>query len=363
MIDAFKPFKPCSRFWHTCLRSFFVLLAVQFCHLGASAINMPPDYENMPMVSCVTKYSCPSGQSLTDINNHFYCVANNNGKCYTAESYNPCDATAGYQNQEADSSCSTCGYYPTSKCPPSCESGQTLTQISGNNYCVDNQNGMCYGIISYSSGQAKQSVDANCSACGYYPTSKCPPSCESGQTLTQISGKNYCVDNQNGMCYGTISYSSGQAKQSIDANCSPCGIYPTSKCPPFCKSGQEKKDINGKTYCVASDGTCYGMATYSSSGQIKQQPDASCSSCGKYPANECPPYCSNNQALMNANGKTFCVEKTSSGLGGACYTAMTSFNTSQSAFDNYGSTQPCTCECGYYGTCDSAESSCPPQRS
>ena len=146
--------------------------------------------------------------------------------------------------------------------------------------------------------------------CGYYPTSKCPPSCESGQTLTQISGKNYCVDNQNGMCYGIISYSSSQAKQKPDASCSPCGKYPASDCPPYCKTG------------IGND----------------------------------------DQALLTVGGKSFCVVKTSTGTGGACYKTMTSYNPNQYAFYNSGG-PPCSCSCGYYASCDEEEKSCAKQYS
>ena len=110
----------------------------------------------------------------------------------------------------------------------SCQPDQTLTQISGQHYCVSNHNGTCYTTITYNAaGLPQQSEDAACSPCGIYPTSKC---CESGQTLTKISGKYFCVNNQNGTCYSTVTNNSSGPQQSKDATCSTCGIYPASKC-------------------------------------------------------------------------------------------------------------------------------------
>ena len=221
---------------------------------------------------------CGSGQTaVKDSSGNVAFCTNNQNQCLTPVNYN--SGSASQQSSYTGGDCSTCGLYPVSNCPDICGSGQTAVKDSSGNvaFCTNSQN-QCLTPINYTSGSASSQSSYNggdCSTCGLYPIRNCPNTCAQGQTAVNDSSGNiaFCTNSQN-QCLTPISYSTGMASQQSNytsGDCSTCGLYPISNCPPACGQNQNSIKNNGTIIaCVSSSQECLTVITYNS-GEPSEQ--------------------------------------------------------------------------------------------
>lgn len=262
---------------------------------------------------------CPAGQTVMQGENGPYCI-NNYGKCLTAVMLNPeCPEQNPAQESYHQDQCQTCGYYPISQCPDTCGSDQQPTMKNNVvQFCVDSENN-CLTVINYRSGFASEQEPYNegvCSMCGMYPTSHCPGTCTDGQTPVLDDGLILFCVNSKKQCLEKLSYHAtpGTIQNTYrEGQCQACGLYPIFNCPKGCAEGQKTMMQDNKPeFCIdEKTHTCLTVIDYSTGIPSKQESyqDGLCSTCGLYPATQCPDVCPDGQTPVKVDGKTqFCTD-------------------------------------------------------
>ncbi|MBL96451.1 MAG: hypothetical protein CMF52_01420 [Legionellales bacterium] len=282
---------------------------------------------------CTNK--CYSDQTEKKAGNLSVCVVNNETSNDRYKPYTCLSTPDKSGKQKAlktrSGACSLCGLYDNEQCPP-CPASQIEEHdhITGKTYCVDNQN-RCYQAWTYNGRQIRYSEGA-CQTCG------------EGQAIKHdyTLGISYCYDKFTGVCETTINPESGKQqryRQSSDnlQPCYQCGLEP-SFCKKHCGNEQTPHYNAGVLqFCTDTKNMCW-LPLGDGIAQKTPYQGPECTGCGQVLLSACPnPVCKSTQTIQQHKTGPFCVDNTNS----QCFSTIGNGNNTQRIVNGDTELHPC----------------------
>ena len=282
---------------------------------------------------CTNK--CYSDQTEKKAGNLSVCVVNNETSNDRYKPYTCLSTPDKSGKQKAiktrSGACSLCGLYDNEQCPP-CPASQIVEhdQLTGKTYCVDNQN-RCYQAWTYN-GSQKRYTEGVCQTCG------------EGQAIKHdySLGISYCYDKFTGVCETTINPESGKQqryRQSSDnlQPCYQCGLEP-SFCKKHCGNEQTPHYNAGVLqFCTDTKNMCW-LPLGDGIAQKTPYQGPECTGCGQVLLSACPnPVCKSTQTIQQHKTGPFCVDNTNS----QCFSTIGNGNNTQRIVNGDSELHPC----------------------